>query len=44
MKWHRLNIGGIQMLDVGLAMHEHDLIVALTACVSSPVFPSFEIN
>ena len=28
---------GIQILDVGLAVHEHDLIAALTACV----FPLF---
>jgi hypothetical protein len=26
---------GIQILDVGLAVHEHDLIAALTACVFS---------
>ena len=37
-------MGGIQILDVGLTVHEHDLIAALTACVSSPAFPSFETN
>ena len=34
--WKRLNLG-IQILDVGLAVHEHDLIAALTMCV----FPLF---
>jgi hypothetical protein len=32
-KWHGLYLG-IQVLDVGLAVHEHDLIALLTACVS----------
>ena len=44
LKWQRLNMGGIQIPDVDLAVHEHDLIVALTACVSSPAFPSFEMT
>ena len=30
-----------QILDVGLAVHEHDLIAVLTACVSFPAFASF---
>lgn len=34
LKWRGLSVG-IQILDVGLAVHEHDLIAALTACVSS---------
>ena len=41
LKWQGLSMGGIQILDVGLAVHEHDLIAALTACVSSHAFPSF---
>jgi F-box domain len=36
VQWMGLNLG-IQILDVGLAVHEHDLIAALTACVS-PLF------
>ena len=32
LQWKGLNLG-IQILDVGLAVHEHDLIAALTACV-----------
>ena len=32
VQWMGLNLG-IQVLDVGLAVHEHDLIAALTACV-----------
>ena len=36
LQWMGLNLG-IQILDVGLAVHEHDLIAALTACV----FPHF---
>lgn len=32
LQWTGLNLG-IQILDVGLAVHEHDLIAALTACV-----------
>ena len=32
VQWMELNLG-IQILDVGLAVHEHDLIAALTACV-----------
>ena len=32
LQWMGLNLG-IQILDVGLAVHEHDLIAALTACV-----------
>ena len=35
LMWQRLNMGGIQILDIGLAVHEHDLIAALTVCVSS---------
>ncbi|KAH9170111.1 hypothetical protein EDB89DRAFT_1980645 [Lactarius sanguifluus] len=31
LKWHGIGLG-IQILDVGMAVHEHDLIVALTAC------------
>ncbi|KAF8258992.1 hypothetical protein EI94DRAFT_1752770 [Lactarius quietus] len=31
LKWRELSLG-IQILDVGLAVHEHDLIAALTAC------------
>jgi hypothetical protein len=34
LQWVGLNLG-IQILDVGLAVHEHDLIAALTACVFS---------
>ena len=41
LKWQGLSMGGIQILDVGLAVHEHDLIAALTACVSSHAFLSF---
>ena len=44
LKWQGLSMGGIQILDVGLAVHEHDLIAALTACVSSHAFPSFETS
>jgi hypothetical protein len=33
-EWKGLSFG-IQILDVGLAVHEHDLIAALTACVFS---------
>jgi len=36
VEWMGLNLG-IQILDVGLAVQEHDLIAALTACV----FPLF---
>jgi len=36
VQWMGLNLG-IPILDVGLAVHEHDLIAALTACV----FPLF---
>jgi hypothetical protein len=36
LEWRGLNLG-IQILDVGLAVHEHDLIAALTACVFSLV-------
>ncbi len=32
VQWMGLNLG-IQILDVGLAVHEHDLIATLTACV-----------
>jgi hypothetical protein len=42
LEWRGLSLG-IQILDVGLAVHEHDLIAALTACVS-PAFPSFETS
>ena len=38
LKWRGLGLG-IQILDVGLAVHEHDLIALLTAFVS-PAFPS----
>ena len=34
LEWTALNLG-LQILDVGLAVHEHDLIAALTACVVS---------
>ena len=44
LKWQGLSVGGIRILDVGLAVHEHDLIAALTACVSSRAFPSFETS
>ena len=37
LQWTGLNLG-IQILDVGLAVHEHDLIAALTACVFPPFF------
>ena len=37
LQWTGLNLG-IQILDVGLAVHEHDLIAALTACVLSLFF------
>ena len=40
LKWGGCRMG-IQILDVGLAVHEHDLIAALTACVSFPAFASF---
>ena len=40
LKWGGCRMG-IQILDVGLAVHEHDLIAALTACVSFPAFLSF---
>jgi hypothetical protein len=36
VQWMGLNLG-IQILDVGLAVHEHDLIAAVTMCV----FPLF---
>ena len=36
VQWMGLNFG-MQILDVGLAVHEHDLIATLTACV----FPLF---
>ena len=36
LKWHGLGMG-IQILDVGLAVHEHDLIALLTACVSPAI-------
>jgi hypothetical protein len=36
LQWIGLNLG-IQILNVGLSVHEHDLIAALTACV----FPHF---
>jgi hypothetical protein len=39
VQWMGLNLG-IQILDVGLAVHEHDLIAALTACVF-PLFLSY---
>jgi hypothetical protein len=39
VQWMGLNLG-IQILDVGLAVHEHDLIAALTACVF-PLFSSY---
>ena len=32
LMWRDLSLG-IQILDVGMAVHEHDLIAALTACV-----------
>jgi len=34
LEWTGLSLG-VQILDVGLAVHEHDLIAALTACVVS---------
>jgi hypothetical protein len=34
VQWMGLHLG-IQILDVGLAVQEHDLIAALTACVPS---------
>ena len=40
LKWEGLRMG-IQIVDVGLAVHEHDLIAVLTACVSFPAFLSF---
>jgi len=39
VEWMGLNLG-IQILDVGLAVHEHDLIAALTACA----FPHFFLS
>jgi hypothetical protein len=39
VQWMGLNLG-IQILDVGLAVHEHDLIAALTMCVF-PLFLSY---
>ena len=36
LQWVERDIG-IKILDVGLAVHEHDLIAALTECV----FPLF---
>ena len=33
LKWRGLSLGGIQLMDIGLVVHEHDLITALTACV-----------
>jgi hypothetical protein len=38
LKWPGLSLG-IQILDVGLAVHEHDLIAALTACVCTGLLP-----
>jgi hypothetical protein len=38
VQWMGVNLG-IQILDVGLAVQEHDLIAALTACVF-PLFSS----
>jgi hypothetical protein len=35
--WVKLDLG-VQILDVGLAVHEYDLIAALTVCVSSTFF------
>jgi hypothetical protein len=41
LEWKDLSLG-TQILDVGLAVHEHDLIAALTACVYSfSVRPEF---
>jgi hypothetical protein len=34
LKWVKLDLG-VQILDVGMAVHEHDLIAALTMCVLS---------
>ena len=42
LKWQGLSMG-IQILDVGLAVNEHDLIAVLTACVLLPAFPSARI-
>ena len=46
LEWKGLSLG-IQILDVGLAVHEHDLMAALTACVciffSLPFFLSFSL-
>jgi hypothetical protein len=42
VQWIGLNLG-IQILDVGLAVHEHDLIAALTACVFSPLSSLLEV-
>ena len=35
LDWKEFSLG-IQIMDVGLAVHEHDLLAALTACVFSP--------
>jgi hypothetical protein len=37
LQWIERDIG-IKILDIGLAVHEHDLIAALTACVFSLFF------
>lgn len=39
VQWTGLHLG-VQLLDVGLAVHEHDLIAALTAC-AFPLFLSY---
>ena len=36
LPWRELTLG-VEILDFGMAVHEHDLIAALTACV----FPTF---
>jgi hypothetical protein len=42
LEWRGVNLG-IQILDVGLAVHEHDLIAALTACVFALVPLSYRV-
>jgi hypothetical protein len=43
VRWMGLNLG-IQILDVGLAVQEHDLIAALTACVFPLILSSSSLN
>ena len=38
LDWKEFNLG-IQIVDVGLAVYEHDLLAALMVCVFSPFSP-----